>query len=104
MGRANARPMPCPPDIHTAVILKVLAALRRLDAPRDAFAFYEEHAVADPRHGKDWVDHVVAPLAADPEWARRIVRGARWRSLVNRRFFDAMAERFVPRREVSLAS
>jgi hypothetical protein len=83
---------------------KVLAALRRIDAPAGAFDFYEEHAVADPRHGKDWVDRVVAPLAGDPAWAERIVRGARWRSLVNRRFFDAMADRFMSEREVRLAS
>jgi hypothetical protein len=75
---------------------KVVAALRRLDAPEGAFPFYEEHAVADPRHGKDWVDHVVATLGRDPGWAAGIVRGARWRSLVNERFFGAMAERFVP--------
>ena len=80
---------------------RVVAALRRLDVPPDAFPFYEEHAVADPRHGKAWVDNVVAPLAGDPAWGARIVRGARWRSLVNRRFFDAMTERFGAR---SLAS
>jgi hypothetical protein len=73
---------------------KVVAALKRLDAPAGAFPFYEEHAVADPRHGKDWLDHVVATLGTDPAWAEGIVRGARWRSLVNERFFDAMAERF----------
>ena len=74
---------------------KVVKALQRLDAPADALPFYEEHAVADPRHGKDWVDHVVATLGTDPAWAAGIVRGARWRSLVNERFFGAMAERFV---------
>jgi len=70
---------------------RVVAALHRLGAPADAFPFYEEHAAADPRHGKAWVDHVVAPLADDPEWARRIVRGARWRSLVNDLFFDSVS-------------
>ena len=74
---------------------KVVAALKRLDAPADALPFYEEHAVADPRHGKDWLDHVVATLGTDPAWAAGIVRGARWRSLVNDRFFGAMAERFA---------
>ncbi|MCU1487236.1 MAG: hypothetical protein JWN67_3982 [Actinomycetia bacterium] len=75
---------------------KVVAALRRLDAPADALPFYEEHAVADPRHGKDWVDRVVATLGTDPAWAEGMVRGARWRSLVNQRFFGAMADRFAP--------
>lgn len=75
---------------------KVVKALKRLDAPAGALPFYEEHAVADPRHGKDWVDHVVATLGEDPTWAAGILRGARWRSLINERFFGAMADRFVP--------
>lgn len=78
---------------------KVVRALQRLDAPADAFPFYDEHAVADPRHGKDWVDHVVASLGEDPAWAAGILRGGRWRSLVNERFFGAMADRFVPVRQ-----
>ena len=74
---------------------KVIAGLRRVDAPADAFPFYEEHAVADPRHGKDWLDKVVATLADEPGWGERMVRGARWRSIVNARFFAAMADQFV---------
>ena len=67
---------------------RVVKGLRRLGCSDDALAFYEEHAVADPRHGKDWLDHVVAPLAERfPDWAPRIVRGAHWRSFVNGRFF-----------------
>jgi hypothetical protein len=81
---------------------RVVRALERLGAPTRAFAFYEEHAQADPRHGKAWVDHVVTPLAGDPEWGRRIVRGARWRALVNERFFSAMAEQLAPERLVSV--
>ena len=74
---------------------RVVKGLQRLGASDDALAFYEEHAVADPRHGKDWLDHVVAPLAARfPDWAPRIVRGAQWRSYVNGRFF-AMAQASV---------
>ena len=69
---------------------KVLSALKRLGAPADAFPFYEVHALVDPRHGKDWVDHVVAPLGADPWWAEGIVRGARWRWLVNDAFLAAV--------------
>jgi hypothetical protein len=65
----------------------VVRAFRRLGAPPDAFPFYEEHAHADPIHGKEWLERVVAPLATDPEWGRRMVRGASWRSQVNRRFF-----------------
>jgi Iron-containing redox enzyme len=70
---------------------RVVQALRRLGAPADAFPFYEEHAVADPRHGKGWLDRGVGTIvAAHPEWAPRIVRGARWRSDVNRRLFAAV--------------
>ncbi len=74
---------------------RVVTAMRRLDVPAAAVPFYEEHAVADPRHGKDWIDGALAPVVVDhPEWAPRILRGARWRAVVNRRFFDAMATRF----------
>lgn len=74
---------------------KVVRGLERLRAPRAALPFYVEHATVDPRHGKDWVDNAVAPLAADPVWAAGMVRGARWRSLVNDAFFDEMAQRFA---------
>jgi len=74
----------------------VVRAMRRLDAPADAFPFYEEHAVADPRHGKDWLERVVTPLADhDPSWGARMVRGARWRHAVNERFFGDMFDRFA---------
>jgi hypothetical protein len=73
---------------------RVLTALQRLDAPADAFPFYEEHAVADPRHGKDWLERGVRSLVeARPAWSPRIVRGARWRSDVNRRLFSFLYER-----------
>ena len=66
----------------------VVQALTRLDAPEGAFPFYREHATADPRHGKEWLDEVVAPLAEQhPDWAHRMVVGARWRDEVNTRFF-----------------
>lgn len=78
---------------------QVLAGLRRLGADDDALDFYDEHAVADPRHGKDWLDKVVATLAADARFATGMVRGARWRSLVNARFFEALARRLVPERD-----
>ena len=75
---------------------RVAAALRRLGAPPDALPFYEEHALADPRHGKDWLDGAVAPLVErTPAWGTRIVQGARWRAYVNRRFFDALERHFV---------
>jgi Iron-containing redox enzyme len=83
---------------------RVLEALRRLGAPAAAFPFYEVHAAVDPRHGKDWVDHVVAPLADDPAWADGMVRGARWRWLVNDGFFRAMADRLVADLEQRRAS
>jgi hypothetical protein len=53
--------------------------------------FYDEHAVIDPRHGKDWLDHVVAPLAQTPRWASGMLRGAQWRAETNDRFFAYMA-------------
>lgn len=74
---------------------KVVAALERIGAGEEALDFYAEHASVDPRHGKDWVDKAVAPFDADPRWAAGIVRGARWRSIVNAGFFDAMAHYFL---------
>lgn len=66
----------------------VVRALTRLDAPEGAFAFYEEHARADPHHGKAWLDGVIGPLAATQrDWAQRMVDGAVWRQNVNTRFF-----------------
>ena len=74
----------------------VVATLERLGEGDDALDFYREHAVADPRHGKGWLDNVVADLADDPRFAEGMVRGARWRSLVNAQFFHALTERFAP--------
>lgn len=74
---------------------RVVRALERLGCGWDALDFYAEHAEADPRHGKDWVDNVIGTLQDRDGWAERIVRGARWRSAVNARFFAAMHERFV---------
>lgn len=70
---------------------KVLQAFDRLGAPEDAYPFYAEHAEVDPRHGKDWLDNAIVPVvAAHPDWAERILRGAVWRSTVNAAFFDAV--------------
>jgi hypothetical protein len=70
---------------------KVLQAFDRLGAPADAYPFYAEHAEVDPRHGKDWMDNAIVPtVAAHPEWAPRILRGALWRSRVNAAFFSAV--------------
>lgn len=74
---------------------KVVAALERIGAGEDALDFYVEHANVDPRHGKAWVDKAVAPFDDDPRWGPGIVRGARWRSIVNAGFFSAMAGVFV---------
>jgi hypothetical protein len=74
---------------------KVVAALERIGAGEDALDFYAEHAAVDPRHGRDWVDKAVAPFDDDPRWGPGIVRGARWRSIVNAGFFDAMAGMFL---------
>jgi hypothetical protein len=75
---------------------KVLDGLRRVGAPEDALPFYEVHAAVDPKHGKDWVDHVVTPLSDDGAWANGMVRGARWRWLVNDAFLRTMADRLTP--------
>jgi pyrroloquinoline quinone (PQQ) biosynthesis protein C len=73
---------------------RVVQAMRRLGVPQGALPFYEEHASADPRHGKDWLEGAVAPLVeARPDWGPRIVTGAAWRATVNRRFFAAMEDR-----------
>ena len=74
---------------------KVVTALERIGAGEDALDFYVEHATVDPRHGKDWVDNAVTPFDDDPRWAAGIIRGARWRWVVNAGFFDAMADCFL---------
>ncbi|MGI8809129.1 MAG: iron-containing redox enzyme family protein [Acidimicrobiales bacterium] len=76
---------------------KVVAALERIGAGDDALDFYVEHSSVDPRHGKDWVDKAVTPLEDDARWAAGIVRGARWRSMVNAGFFAAMSDVFLRR-------
>ncbi len=74
---------------------RVVTALERIGAGDDALDFYVEHATVDPRHGKDWIDNVVAPLGEDPRWAPGILRGARWRSIVNAGFFTALSDVFL---------
>ena len=70
---------------------RVVTALRRLEAPAGSLPFYEEHAGADPVHGRDWLERAVAPLVdRTPEWGPRIVAGASWRDGVNRRLFEAL--------------
>src|SRR5213078_50445 len=76
---------------------KVVAALERIGAGEDALDFYVEHSTVDPRHGKDWIDKAITPFEGDARWAYGIVRGARWRSIVNTGFFDAMADTFLAR-------
>jgi hypothetical protein len=76
---------------------RIVHAMERLDVPGGAQPFYDEHASADPRHGKDWVAGSVAPLVTErPDWGPRILRGAHWRALVDHRFFAAMEQRFLP--------
>jgi diacylglycerol kinase family enzyme len=73
---------------------RVATGLRRIGAPEDALPFYDEHATADPRHGKDWLTHVVTPLAmTSPRWAGGMVRGARWRATANARFLEDLSAR-----------
>ena len=75
----------------------VVGAMRRLGGPPGALPFYEEHAEADPHHGRAWLAEVIVPLSGhQPDWGERMVRGTRWRAEVNRRFF-ADAERHFMR-------
>jgi hypothetical protein len=43
------------------------------------------------------VDNAIVPFESDERWAAGIVRGARWRSIVNAGFFASMAETFLHR-------
>lgn len=62
--------------------------LERLGASDEAREFYQMHAVVDPVHGQGWLDNAVEPLVSErPSWGPRVLRGARWKSLVNSRFF-----------------
>ena len=70
---------------------KVAAGLRRVGADEESLPFYDEHAQADPIHGKHWLENVIVPLAADPDVGARIVEGARWRSTLNARFLQEVA-------------
>jgi hypothetical protein len=71
----------------------VLEAFQRLGVAPDAETFYAVHADVDPRHGKDWLEQVVAPLAQEiPAWAPRMIRGAAWRWTVNAELFDSLGK------------
>lgn len=71
----------------------VVKAFDRVGMPRDAYPFYEVHAEVDPRHGKDWLEKVVAPLSAEqPQWRARMVRGACWRAVTNAGLFDLLGQ------------
>jgi hypothetical protein len=71
----------------------VLQAFDRCHAPADAYPFYEVHADVDPRHGKDWLDKVIAPTVAEqPQWAARIIRGALWRDVTTIDFLDEVRD------------
>ena len=72
---------------------QVVRGMRRLGVSQDALSFYQEHAEADPGHGKAWLDHVVRPLSSDPWWAAGMVRGARYRSAANAAFFSLIGDR-----------
>ena len=69
----------------------VSAGLRRVSAPLDSLPFYEEHAMADPIHGKHWLEEVIAPLSAQRNASARMIEGARWRSNLNARFLERTA-------------
>ena len=68
----------------------VLQAFDRIEVPAEAYPFYRVHAEVDPRHGKDWLEKAVAPLAVQqPQWGPRMVQGAWWRARVKEAFFTA---------------
>lgn len=74
----------------------VLHALERCNAPDEARPFYEVHADVDPRHGKDWLEKVIAPTVEQlPDWGPRIVRGALWRASVNAEFLDDVTDMLI---------
>ncbi len=74
----------------------VLQALRRFDAPAGAYPFYAVHAEVDPRHGKDWLEHAIAPTVDEhPDWGARIVRGGHWRAVVNAAFLADVETRLA---------
>jgi hypothetical protein len=71
----------------------VVKGFDRVGIPAAAYPFYEVHAEVDPRHGKDWLDKVIAPLATEqPQWNARVVRGAWWRVVTNAGLFDRLAD------------
>lgn len=82
---------------------QVVLGLERLELPTEALPFYEVHADTDPRHGKDWLDNVIGPLSSDEQVAAGIVRGAHWRSTVDRAFFASLWESFVATPETKAA-
>lgn len=72
----------------------VLKAFQRLGLSTQAAQFYAVHADADPRHGKHWLENVIAPLAVQvPDWGSRMIRGAKWRWIVNTELFEALDPR-----------
>jgi hypothetical protein len=74
----------------------VVKGFDRVGVSRDAYPFYEVHAEVDPRHGKDWLDKVIVPLAEEqPQWRARMVRGAWWRAVTNAGLFDLLGEQLV---------
>jgi hypothetical protein len=69
----------------------VVKGFDRVGMPAEAYPFYEVHAEVDPRHGQDWLDKVIAPLAVEqPQWNARMVRGAWWRAITNAGLFDRL--------------
>lgn len=82
---------------------QVVRGLERLGGTSGALPFYEVHATTDPHHGKDWLDNVIGPLSRDPQVAEGIIRGAHWRSGVDRDFFASLWERFVDAAEPNAA-
>ena len=72
---------------------RLVRAMRRLDCPAAAIAFYDEHVEADAVHEQMVRHGVIAPLlAAEPALAGDVVFGVRASGFLGERFGDALLD------------
>ncbi|WP_219419881.1 iron-containing redox enzyme family protein [Pseudonocardia nigra] len=75
---------------------RLVRAMRRLELPEAAIAFYDEHIEADAVHEQLVRRGVITPLlAADPELAADVVFGIRASGFLADRFGDLLLERWA---------
>lgn len=68
---------------------KVAEAMRRLDFPRKARAYFDLHAKLDVLHAREWIQEIIRPLVtANPNCAPFIAEGALMRLQCGQRCFD----------------